>query len=87
MWTYTIALAPLLLLGALVWSGLRSPESAGRAALEASVGLVALLPLRQVLVPPDVQSLTRLDVVLSIELLAFIAWLAIAVVNLSRGKL
>jgi hypothetical protein len=75
MWVYLIAWSPMLLLFALVMASQRV-ENRVQTALEATVGLVALLPLRQVLVPSTIETLTVVDFILGFEFLLFIAWLA-----------
>jgi hypothetical protein len=85
-WTYTLALSPLLLLGALIWSGVRSRADAGISAVQAAVGLVALLPLRQVLVPSEFGTITKIDLLLGFEFLLFISWTALAVAFVGRRR-
>jgi hypothetical protein len=72
---WLVALAPLLLLAAgLIARGQRP------AALDfaTAAALLAILPLRQVLVPPDVGGFTRVDALLAAELVTFIAVAALA---------
>ena len=72
---WLVALAPLLLLAA----GLATVRRR-RAALNlaTAAALLAILPLRQVLVPPDVGGFTRIDALLAAELVTFIAVAALA---------
>jgi len=79
VWVYVIAASPFFLLVALVWASLKWRRDAGVMAIEAAVGLVALLPLRQVLVPPELGTFTRIDLLLGLEFLAIICWMVIAV--------
>jgi hypothetical protein len=82
-WVYTLALSPLLLLGALVWSTLRSRDDAVALSIETAVGVLALLPLRQVLVPSDITSITNVDLILGVEFLLFIGWMGWSIVKLN----
>jgi hypothetical protein len=85
LWIYCIALSPLILLCSLIWLGISRRNSAGAAALEVVVGLLALLPLRQVLVPPNITELTWLDTILGLEFILFVGWLAITVLFLESS--
>jgi hypothetical protein len=71
-WVYTMAFAPLIVLVLMSLAHARHRVNSGVLWLEAAVGVVAILPLRQVLVPADVPSLTRVDILLGVELLAFL---------------
>jgi hypothetical protein len=86
LWVYTIVTSPIVFLGALIWSGIFSRQSAVASAIEVAVGLVALLPLRQVLVPASLTDLTTVDLMLGIEFLLFVAWLAAAITLLNPDK-
>jgi hypothetical protein len=73
---WTMALTPLLLF-LIAISHHRNPRTAPSLAnpfsLELAAALLAILPLRQVLVPPEVRGLTTVDFLLGTELAAFIA--------------
>ncbi|NIH70157.1 hypothetical protein [Modestobacter marinus] len=84
LWIYTILASPVLLLISLMWLSRRQSQDVGTSALEVVVGLLALLPLRQVLVPEDINQLTWLDVILGVEFVLFIAWLAYAILRSGR---
>lgn len=85
-WVYTIAASPLALLLAMIFSGIRSRERATSVALSAAVGLLALLPVRQVLVPSNVDGITKVDTLLGIEFLAFASWPAIVAAKLEKAE-
>ncbi|MBG0569202.1 hypothetical protein [Actinoplanes aureus] len=74
-WVYTLALSPLILFFALAWSSLRLRDNSVALSTETAVGVLALLPLRQVLVPSEISSLTNVDLILGIEFLLFIGWM------------
>ena len=81
-YVWTMALIPLLLiliaLTQIFQSRRREPSGPGGVwpiSLEA-VALLAILPLRQVLVPPEIRGLTTIDFLLGAELAAFIALIA-----------
>jgi hypothetical protein len=74
VWTYVIALAPILLILVLVW---QLVSGSPRVTLEAGIGILAILSLRQVLVPPDVGGITQVDLILGMELVAIILLVAI----------
>jgi hypothetical protein len=77
---YAVALSPLLLAAsaAMLWTNARrAAERSSAAPLELAAALIAILPLRQVLVPADIPGLTRLDYLLSVELVAMIALFAL----------
>jgi hypothetical protein len=70
-YVYAIALAPVALLVSVGLYILRS-RSTTIFSVEAGVAVLALLPLRQVLVPSEVSVLTRVDLLLAGEALLFI---------------
>lgn len=74
VWSYVIALAPILLIFVLAW---QLVTGSPRVTLEAGIGILAILPLRQVLVPTDVGGITGVDLVLGMELVAIILLVAI----------
>lgn len=73
-WVYTIALTPGALFLALALGHGQSRGQAATLGLDAAVGVLAVLPLREVLVPPEVPSLTRVDVLLGLQLMALIGF-------------
>lgn len=73
-WVYTVTLAPLLLLAVLTLTKRSHRQADQGLMLELGLGILALLPLRQVLVPPDVPHLTRVDLLLGLQLAAFLAF-------------
>nr|MDT0663345.1 hypothetical protein [Micromonospora sp. DSM 115978] len=85
-WVYLIASSPFVLLLVLVWSGLRSQQNAAVSAIETAVGLLALLPLRQVLVPAHLEMITNVDLLLGLELVLFIGWMAVLVALKDRPR-
>jgi hypothetical protein len=84
-WVYIIALSPLFLFIALQRAR-RGSDTLQTTSLEIAVGVLALLPLRQVLVPPEIPTLTRVDVLLGLELLGFLLWVAFAVGQRPPGR-
>jgi len=81
-WVYLIALTPLLLFIALhVVSKGRSQRQGGTFAIEVAVGLLALLPLRQVLVPSSLVMITNIDILLGMQFVIFIVWVVFEVVR------
>jgi hypothetical protein len=80
---WTMGIIPLLLLlMALVqasqsWRGKSIAVGAGTALSLEAVALLAILPLRQVLVPPEVRGLTTVDFLLGAELAAFIVLIVV----------
>jgi hypothetical protein len=79
--TYVIAVAPSLLLAAAVFQWRRWRKSDGSlsgVSLELGASLLAILPLRQVLVPSDIRGLTWLDYLLAFQVLAVIALAVLA---------
>jgi hypothetical protein len=83
---YSVLFTPLLLalvIGDLIRRmGLRRPESAAVVLIGLAAVLLTLLPLRAVLVPPDIPDLTRVDRALTAELMLF---LSIFVLGYSRS--
>jgi hypothetical protein len=76
LFVYLVAFLPLALLTALVTGALLS--SGGESTVTSitvnlAVATLAILPLRAVLVPPDLQGLTRIDYILVIQLLLIIS--------------
>jgi len=76
LFVYLVAFLPLALLTALVTGALLS--SGGESTVTGitvnlAVATLAILPLRAVLVPPDLQGLTRIDYILVIQLLLIIS--------------
>ncbi|WP_436533080.1 hypothetical protein [Actinoplanes sp. HUAS TT8] len=78
-WVYTIALSPLVLLLGFVIASSRPRTNPAEVAIEAAVGILALLPLRQVLVPAYVSTFNTVDYILGFEFVLFIAWLLFVV--------
>jgi hypothetical protein len=82
-YTYVVAIVPPLILGGLLfWQlGRRRRSEASPAPHELLFGmaaiLLALLPLRQVLVPAEIQSLTRVDAAFA-AIIMLLLWAAIA---------
>jgi hypothetical protein len=74
---YSVVFTPLLLalvIGDLIRRmGLRRPESAAVVLISLAAVLLTLLPLRAVLVPPDIPDLTRVDRALTAELMLFLS--------------
>jgi hypothetical protein len=79
--TYSVALAPLLLLISM-FALQRQEARASIAGL--AVGALAMLPLRQVLVPATISQRTSVDVLLACEFMIFIASAAITIFFTSR---
>ena len=77
LFVYAVAVAPLLLGIAAGFSWLRDRRSTG-APIELAAALLALLPLRQVLVPGDITGITRLDHLLGIEVVIIAVGVACA---------
>lgn len=78
IWVYIVALSPCLLLLVIVRANVKSRrQSDATLAIEVAVGLLAVLPLRQVLVPSDVEGITRVDALLGGIFLMFLLWLAV----------
>ena len=83
VYTYVVAIAPPLILGGLLfWQlGRRRRNEASPAPHELLFGmaaiLLALLPLRQVLVPAEIRSLTRVDAAFA-TIIMLLLWAAIA---------
>jgi len=76
-YTYGMALLPTLL-GLLLWHMLvvsrnRKEQSPGTFMLEAAAVMLAVMPLRAVLVPPDAQGLTRVDLILGFGLVVIVS--------------
>jgi hypothetical protein len=76
LFVYLVAFLPLALLTALVTGALLT--SGGESTVTSitvnlAVATLAILPLRAVLVPPDLQGLTRIDYILVIQLLLIIS--------------
>lgn len=82
-WVYTITLIPAALIVALALGQRRIRASKVTMGLEAAIGVLAVLPLREVLVPPDLPSLTRVDVLLGLQLITF---LGVAVFSVFRRE-
>lgn len=81
IWCYAIALSPVLLILVLIWQlAIRS----SRIAIEAGIGVLAILPLRQVLVPPNVGGITNIDLILGMELLTILLLVSISAFKHSR---
>jgi hypothetical protein len=77
---YAVAAAPLLLVAVAArhwWSTLRTGGTPGLAAVELAAALLAILPLREALVPDGVGGLTRLDYLLSGQVVLIIALVAL----------
>lgn len=81
VWCYLIALSPAILIFVLLF---QLAVGAAQVTLEAGVGIIAILPLRQVLVPSDVGGITRIDLILGMELVAMLVLVAISVTR-QRG--
>ena len=73
VWYYAIALAPAVLILALLWQLIRHERPI---TLEAGIGIIAILPLRQVIVPPNINGITRIDILLGLEVIAMILLVA-----------
>ncbi|MGW5010576.1 hypothetical protein [Micromonospora sp. NBRC 110037] len=76
---YSIAAAPLLLGIAAAAENWRRRRESPRSSpsLELAAALLAMLPLRQVLVPSDIPGLTRLDRLLAVEVVAIVAMIVL----------
>jgi hypothetical protein len=78
LFAYLVAFLPLALLAALVTGALLAAPSDNESTVTSitvnlAVATLAILPLRAVLVPPDLQGLTRIDYILVIQLLLIIS--------------
>jgi hypothetical protein len=73
IWYYAIALAPVLLIFVLLWQLVTGT----RITLEAGIGILAILSLRQVLVPSNISGITRIDILLGLEVVMMIVLVAI----------
>ena len=87
-WTlrWAIVLSPIVLVALLLRSSLRDQAFEARGIIEVSATLLAILPLRAVLVPGSISTLTRIDDLLAIQLLAMIWILAFGYYLRSRGS-
>jgi hypothetical protein len=65
VWYYAIAVVPAVLILALIWQLVSGGGS--RITLEAGIGILAILSLRQVIVPANIHTMTRIDLLLGIE--------------------
>lgn len=75
-YTYWVAAMPFLLLIALLWFkrfALRNPLEPADAAFGLAAAMVAILPLRQVLVPSTIPGLTRLDLLFGLGICFLVA--------------
>lgn len=75
-YTYWVAAMPFLLLVALLWFkrfAQRRPLEPSDAAYGLAAAMVAILPLRQVLVPSTIPGLTRLDLMFGLGICCLIA--------------
>ena len=73
IWYYVIALAPVMLIIVLLWQ----LATGIRITLEAGIGIIAILSLRQVLVPSDINGITRIDILLGLEVVMMIVLVSI----------
>ena len=69
VWYYAIAVVPAVLILALVW---QLVSGGSRITLEAGIGILAILSLRQVIVPANIHTITRIDLLLGIEAVVMI---------------
>jgi hypothetical protein len=72
-----MALAPVLLIAVIAHLSFTRRSTAFEFPLEVTAALVALLPLRSVLVPSDLPGLTVIDYLLGIEVMALIGLVAV----------
>jgi hypothetical protein len=77
VWYYAIALAPAVLILTLLWQLI---NNARPITLEAGIGIIAILPLRQVIVPSDIIGITRIDILLGFEVIAMILLVALGAI-------
>ncbi|GAB3428501.1 hypothetical protein GCM10027569_72000 [Flindersiella endophytica] len=81
---WALSLAPLLLLIPVI--SRHALSNHGALSLELAVALFSILPLRQVLVPSSITIPTLVDVVLGVELAAFLAIAAVGYLLSDRGS-
>jgi len=87
LFTYSIALAPALL-GIAFLVRIRNSSGQWRSetsSLELGAALIALLTLRQVLVPTDIPGITRLDKFLGLEIVALVTITAIMATRIRQS--
>lgn len=91
VFVWTMALTPMLLLIVMIMqvAGIRRRErtasaSGGYVSLELAAAMLAILSLRQVLVPAEIQGFTTIDFLLGAQLAAFIALVVLEYVLFSR---
>jgi uncharacterized membrane protein YhaH (DUF805 family) len=85
IWIYALIASAWALFAALVVTGRRTRDT-GSSAIQASIGVLALIPLRQVLVPADLKGMTDVDILLGIEFFAFMMWALIATFYLDQRR-
>jgi hypothetical protein len=78
LYIFVMALAPVLLVVIIAHLAFTRRSTAFEFPLEVTAALVALLPLRSVLVPSDLPGLTVIDYILGIEVMALIGLVAIS---------